>query len=166
MTIRIEKSKLKINQLFGKELMGVAATDPEFQDIMDGFVFSDVYGQDILDNKLRELITLVVLTANQNLTRIRYQVAAALNGGLTPIEIKEAIYQCAPYIGFPKTLDALNEVNQAFLANHIPLHLESQQTVNEDTRLIKGIEVQTEIFGDIITKMRENPTKGQEHIQD
>ena len=32
---------------------------------------------------------------------------AALNVGVSPVEIKEALYQCAPYIGFPKTLNAL-----------------------------------------------------------
>ncbi len=30
------------------------------------------------------------------------------------IAIKEAIYQCAPYIGFPKVIDALSVVNEVF----------------------------------------------------
>lgn len=115
---------------------------------------------------MRELITLVVLTTNQTLPQLKAHVHAALNVGLTPIEIKEAVYQCAPYVGFPKTLNAMTEVNDVFKARNIALPLESQQQVEEETRLDKGLAVQVDIFGDIITKNRENSPINQKHIQD
>ncbi|MFW0717562.1 carboxymuconolactone decarboxylase family protein [Pedobacter sp. N23S346] len=163
---RMEKSEEKFKQLFGEEINGIEATDPDFQEIMNSFIFGEVYKQGKLDNRMRELTTIVVLTVNQNLLQLKSQVAAALNIGVTPIEIKEAVYQCAPYIGFPKTLNAIHEINEVFKANNIVLPLKSQKTVTEDTRLSKGIAVQTEIFGDLIPKMRANAPENQKHIQD
>jgi 4-carboxymuconolactone decarboxylase len=119
-----------------------------------------------LDDKQRELITLVVLATNQTLPQLKAHVSAALNVGLTPVEIKEAVYQCAPYIGFPKTLNAITEVNEAFKAKNIALPIESQTTVDEDNRFDKGLAVQVEIFGNFIAKMRENAPTNQKHIQD
>ncbi|GAA3313521.1 hypothetical protein GCM10020331_003840 [Ectobacillus funiculus] len=85
-----------------------------FQDILSHFIFWGSFFQGNLDDKQRELITLVVLATNQTFPQLKAHVSAALNVGLTPVEIKEAVYQCAPYIGFPKTLNAINEVNEVF----------------------------------------------------
>ncbi|OMF57271.1 4-carboxymuconolactone decarboxylase [Paenibacillus rhizosphaerae] len=163
---RIEKSQETYKQLFGDGVPAAYATDPDFQDILSRFIFGEVFHQGSLDDKMRELITLVVLTTNQTLPQLKAHVHAALNVGLTPIEIKEAVYQCAPYVGFPKTLNAMTEVNDVFNARNIALPLESQQQVEEETRFDKGLAVQVDIFGDIITKNRENSPINQKHIQD
>jgi 4-carboxymuconolactone decarboxylase len=102
------------------------------------------------------LITLVVLATNQTLPQLKAHVSAALNVGLTPVEIKEAVYQCALYIGVPKTLNAITEVNEVFKAKNIALPIESQTTVGEDNRFVKGLVVQVEVFSETIAKMREN----------
>ena len=57
-----------------------------------------------LDNRMRELVTVTVLTTLGALPQLKAHVGASLNAGCTPVEIREAIYQCAPFIGFPKTL--------------------------------------------------------------
>ncbi|MGR2780421.1 carboxymuconolactone decarboxylase family protein [Bacillus subtilis] len=163
---RVEKSKEKFNQLFGEGVTAAHATDPDFQDIQSHFIFGEVFCQGNLDNKMRELITLVVLATNQTLPQLKANVSAALNIGLTPVEIKEAVYQCAPYIGFPKTLNAISEVNEVFKMKNIALPIESQNTVDEENRFDKGLTVQVEIFGDVIAKMRENAPTNQKHIQD
>jgi 4-carboxymuconolactone decarboxylase len=163
---RVEKSKEKFKQLFGEGVTAAHATDPDFQDILSHFIFGEVFYQGNLDDKMRELITLVVLATNQTLPQLKAHVHVALNVGLTPVEIKEAVYQCAPYIGFPKTLNAINEVNEVFKAKNIALPIESQKTVNEDNRFDKGLAVQVQIFGDVIAKMRESATSNQKHIQD
>ena len=79
------------------------------------------------------LVTLVVLTTNQTLEDMKTQTEAALRVGLSPAEIKEALYQCAPYIGFPKTESALRLVNDAFAEKGIALPVESQATVTSGT---------------------------------
>lgn len=163
---RVEKSKEKFKQLFGDGVTAAHATDPDFQDILSHFIFGEVFYQGNLDDKQRELITLVVLTTNQTLPQLKAHVNATLNVGLTPVEIKEAVYQCAPYIGFPKTLNAINEVNEVFKVKNSALPIDSQTTVNEDNRFDKGLAAQVEIFGDVIAKMRENAPANQKHMQD
>ncbi|MEH7075941.1 carboxymuconolactone decarboxylase family protein [Neobacillus drentensis] len=163
---RVQKSKEKYIQLFGNEIPAAYATDPDFQDILSHFIFGEVFYQGFLDDKQRELITLVVLTTNQTLPQLKANVAAALNVGLTPVEIKEAVYQCAPYIGFPKTLNAINEVNEVFKSQNIILPIESQKQVDEENRFDKGLSVQVEIFGEVITKMQESAPSNQKHIQE
>lgn len=163
---RVEMSEKKYKQLFGNGVPAAYTTDPEFQEILNRFIFGEVFYQGNLDDKQRELITLVVLTTNQTLPQLKAHVGAALNVGLTPVEIKEAVYQCAPYIGFPKTLNAINEVNEVFKAKNIALPIESQKTVDEVNRFEKGLAAQVEIFGDFIAKMREAAPANQKHMQD
>ncbi|MEH7109740.1 carboxymuconolactone decarboxylase family protein [Bacillus sp. JJ1764] len=163
---RVVKSKEKYKQLFGNAVPAAYADDPAFQDILRSFIFGDVFYQGNLDDKQRELITLVVLTTNQTLPQLKEHVVAALNVGLTPVEIKESIYQCAPYIGFPKTINAINGVNEVFKAKNIVLPIESQETVDEENRFERGLSVQVKIFGEIIAKMREAAPDSQKHIQD
>jgi 4-carboxymuconolactone decarboxylase len=162
---RVEKSKEKYKQLFGNGVPAAYTTDPDFQDILSRFIFGEAFYQGNLDDKQRELITLVVLTTNQTLTQLKSHVSAALNVGLTPVEIKEAVYQCTPYIGFPKTINAINDVNEVFKAMNIALPIESQKTIDEETRFDKGLSVQVEIFGDVIAKMQESAPSNQKHMQ-
>jgi 4-carboxymuconolactone decarboxylase len=163
---RVEKGKEKYKQLFGNGVPAAYTTDPDFQDILSSFIFGEVFYQGNLDDKQRELITLVVLATNQTLPQLRAHVVAALNVGLTSVEIKEAVFQCAPYIGFPKTLNAINEANEVFKAKNIALPIESQKTVSEENRFDKGLSVQVEIFGDVIAKMQESAPLNQKHIQE
>ncbi|WP_346858374.1 carboxymuconolactone decarboxylase family protein [uncultured Draconibacterium sp.] len=162
---RIELSKKKFDELFGQHNGPLAETDPDLQDMLNRFIFGEVFYQGDLSDKLRELITIVVLTTNQTLEQLQAHVFAALNIGVSSVEIKEAIYQCAPYIGFPKTLNAINKANEVFKAANIYLPVESQKTVSEETRFNDGLKVQKSIFGEIIDKMHETAPENQKHIQ-
>lgn len=163
---RMEKGKEKFKDLFGDLVPASYTTDPDFQDILSQFIFGEVFYQGNLTDKERELITLVVLATNQTLPQLSAHVHAALNVGLTPIEIKEAVYQCAPYLGFPKTLNAIEAVNEVFRSRKIELPVQSQKQVEEETRFDKGLAAQIEIFGEVIEKMRANAPANQKHIQD
>ncbi|WP_226375199.1 carboxymuconolactone decarboxylase family protein [Effusibacillus dendaii] len=57
-------------------------------------------------------------------------------------------------------------MNEVFKANDIPLPIESQTQVEENTRFNKGFAVQVKIFGDVIERMRKAAPANQEHIQD
>jgi 4-carboxymuconolactone decarboxylase len=163
---RIEKSKKKYKQLFGDGVPAAYATDPDFQDILSRFIFGEVFYQGNLDDKKRELVTLVILAVNQTLAQLKAHVHAALNVGLTPIEIKEAVYQCAPYLGFPKTLNAIAEINEVFKARNIALPIEGQKQVEQENRFDKGLAVRVEIFGDVVVKNWEDAPSNQKHIQE
>lgn len=89
-----------------------------------------------------------IISTEQTLLQLKAHTNAALNIGVTPIEIREVIYQCAPFIGFPKVLNAVGVINEVFESRGIILPLESKGTVRENERLEKGIEKQFPIYGD------------------
>lgn len=162
---RIQLSKEKYNQLFGDHAGPLAETDPDMQEMLNHFIFGEVFYHGNLDDKTRELITIIVLATNQTLDQLKAHIFAALNIGATPVEIKETIYQCAPYLGFPKTLNALQVVNEVFKMLNIALPVESQKTVTEENRFEEGLKAQKSIFGNIIDQMRANAPENQKHIQ-
>ena len=110
---RIELSKEKFKQLF-KEQSNTKQNDPELMDILQRFIFGEVFYTGELDDKIRELITCTVLSTLQTLPQLKAHTNAALNVGVTPLELREAIYQCAPLIGFPRTLNAVSTINEVF----------------------------------------------------
>ena len=112
-----EKKQL---ERFGNARSPLEATDPDFAEMRDRLIWGEVAWHGSLDAKMQELITLVVLTASQTLDGFAPHVGAALQVGAKPEEIKEAMYQCAPYIGFPKTEKALRLVNEVFREKRIP----------------------------------------------
>ena len=162
---RVELSKKKFEELFGKHTGPLAETDPDLQEMLNRFIFGEIFYQGNLTDKMRELITLVVLTTNQNLEQLKAHVWAAINIGVSPVEIKEAVYQCAPYLGFPKTLNAIQQVNEVFKTGNISLPVKSKKQVTEQTRFDEGLKVQKSIFGDIIDQMHQNAPDNQKHIQ-
>lgn len=158
------KAKEKYMELLKKDFE-VSEEDEDLQNIFNNFVYGEVYNHGNLEPKLRELITLVSLTASQGNSMIAEHVEAALNVGASAIEIKEALYQCAPYVGFPRVFAALEEANKVFKAKNIKLPLESQATVSEETRFEKGLEIQTNTFGQRILDAHANAPENQKHIQ-
>jgi 4-carboxymuconolactone decarboxylase len=162
---RIEKSKQKIKEFFGDAVFSIAETDPEFLNILNHFIFGEVSYHGSLSDKIRELITLVILATNQTLEQLKEHVGVALNVGVSPVEIKEAFYQCAPYLGFPKSLSALHQANEVFKERNIALSGESQKQTNEENRFEEGLKVQKTIFGDVIDQMHKNAPDNQKHIQ-
>ena len=153
-----------MNKLFGSVQDPLAKTDPDLATIRDRFLYGEIAEQGSLNDKQRELITLVVLTASQSTNDIKNHTEAALRIGLSPVEIKEALYQCAPYIGFPKTEKALRLVNEVFREKRIPLPVASQKTVTEDDRFMQGVKVQKSIFGAAIDAMHKSTPQNQRHL--
>ena len=102
--------------------------------ILRHVIFGEVFQIGGLDDRTRELITVVVLVTNQTLPQLRSHTAAALNVGVSPVEIREAVYQCAPFLGFPKTLNGVTVINEVFAERGIELPLPDQATVTEDDR--------------------------------
>ena len=147
---RKERTEQKMQELFHSHAAGDEGTDGEFMQILQGYIFGDVCYTGSLDNRLRELVTVTVLTALGTLPQLKAHVQASLNAGCTPVEIREAIYQCAPFIGFPKTLNAISTMNEVLAENGIELPLPSQKTLtgeNEDERYRKGLKIQDSLYG-------------------
>lgn len=143
--------KQNYNTLFGGEALTGEGSDPEFMAILQKFIFGEVFAVGELDLKTRELITCTVLSVMQTLPQLKSHAAAALRVGVTPIELREAVYQCAPFIGFPKTLNAIAVINEVFKENEIVLPLEVQGTTTEANRYEKGLAIQKPLYGDEIS---------------
>lgn len=145
---RKERTEKKMQQLFHSHAAGDEGTDPEFMQILQGYIFGDVCYTGSLDDRMRELVTITVLTALSTLPQLKAHVQAGLNAGCTPVEIREAVYQCAPFIGFPKTLNAIGTMNEVFVENQIRLPLEKQGTLDSDkARFEKGLAIQAPVYG-------------------
>lgn len=158
------KANEKYKELLNRDF-AVSKEDEDLQNIFNNFVYGEVYNHGNLEPKLRELITLVSLTASDGNNMIAEHVEAALNVGASAIEIKEALYQCAPYVGFPRVFSALKEANKVFKDKNIKLPLPSQATVSDNTRFEKGLEIQTNTFGQRILDAHANAPENQKHIQ-
>jgi 4-carboxymuconolactone decarboxylase len=137
-------------RLFGPRDRSAPDDDPELMEILRRFIFADVFDTGVLDDRTRELITVTVLACLQTLPQLRSHTAAALNVGVEPIEIREAVYQLAPFIGFPRTLNAVATVNDVFRARGIGLPLANQGTVSDADRYSKGLAEQAPLYGDEI----------------
>lgn len=137
-------------------------TDPELARIMEGFIQDQVRADAVcLDGEQKQLIAMVSLVVQQSEDMLVRQVEEALEEGVEPVKIREAVYQCAPYVGFPRTADAVGIMNGVFLEKGIDLPLESQGTVEEGTRFEKGLDAQAGIFGD---GMRQIAAGGREEM--
>lgn len=147
---RIEVCKQNYTSLFGGEALTGQGTDPEFMAILQKLIFGEVFAVGDLDLKTRELITCTTLTVMQTLPQLKAHLIASLNVGVSPIELRETIYQCAPFIGFPKTLNAIAVMNDVFTEKGIKLPLEPQGTVTEENRAEKGMAIQQSLYGDEI----------------
>ncbi|PZS18323.1 MAG: 4-carboxymuconolactone decarboxylase [Pseudonocardiales bacterium] len=77
--------------------------------------FGEVYARPGLTPPQRQLVTLGILTALGGCEpQLEVHVNAALNVGLTAIEIVEAITHAAVYCGFPKALNAIFVAKRVF----------------------------------------------------
>lgn len=153
---RIELCKKNYTTLFGGEALTGLGTDPEMMDILQKFIFGEVFRTGELDIKTREMITCVTLATMQTLPQLKAHAGAALNVGVTPVELREAIYSCAPFIGFPKILNALTVINEVFKERDISLPLEKQGTVTEENRHEKGAAVQDRLYPGGISQVMED----------
>ena len=75
-------------------------------------------------------------------------VAGALNFGVTPVEVKEVVYQGTAYLGIGRTLPFIRAVNEVLEERGIELPLEGQATTTFETRLAAGNQVQVDYFGE------------------
>src|SRR3712207_919249 len=134
-------------RLFGPRDTSAPDNDPELMEILRRFIFGDVFDTGVLDDQTRELITITVLACLQTLPQLKSHTAAALHVGVHPVEIREAVYQLAPFIGFPRTLSAIATVNSVLEAQGIALPLPDQATVSEADRYPEGLAKQAPLYG-------------------
>ena len=155
-----------MDALYGAPPAGLTASDPEFAAIKARLIYGQIYAEEGLSARLRDLVILAVAATNQTVNEVKRHTAAALAFGVMPEEIREAVCHCAPYIGLGKAENAVNAVNEVFAEKGVALPLESGQTVTEESRLPDGIAAQKSIFGEHIDAMRAAAPENQKNLQD
>ena len=134
--------------------------DKELRAVVDNFTQNEVpAATPLVEKREVELIRLVSLVTQQSGALLQEEVATALAQGLAPEEILEAIYQCAPYTGFPRTVDAVEIARSVFKAKGVKVE-ENRATVTAQSRLQAGAEAQGTLFGQTFRDMAKNGKSG------
>jgi len=152
-------------ELFPNHKSTLKITDPELIEVFDNFAFDEVLAYGNMDTKTRVMMILASTIGSQALSEYKVMVGAALNVGVTPVEVKEIVYQAVPYVGIAKIFDFIHAANEILESRGIKLPLEGQSTTTPETRYEKGLEVQKAIFGEMIDKMYKDSPADQLHIQ-
>ncbi len=143
------------------------ATDPELIEVFDNFAFDEVASHDEMETKTRVMMIMASTIGSNALTEFKMMVGAALDVGVTPIEIREIVYQAVlPYAGISRVIDFVFSMNEVFKERGIQLPLEGQSVTTPETRYEKGLAKQKEIFGnERIDNLYKNSPEDLLHIQ-
>lgn len=115
---RYEKGREIQDRYFGSEMIQAMNDNaPEgqkhFNTFLEGYCFGDFYTRDGLDDQQRELITFTfIATLGGCENQLRGHTQGNLNVGNTKEKLVSAITVILPYIGFPRSLNALAIVNE------------------------------------------------------
>jgi 4-carboxymuconolactone decarboxylase len=160
-----EAAKTNYQQFFPDFESGLKETDPELFEIVLNFAYGETFENSDLDPATRVKITLASTIALSAPEAYQNMVEAALHLNITPVEIREILYQTVPYLGLPKVLGFINLTNAVFKKHGIVLPLAPQATTTKETRQQKGLAQQKAIFGEVIDTMYEKSPEDQLHIQ-
>lgn len=126
------------------------ATDPEFMERFEHFAFDEAVhepGQE-LDDVTRSIAILAALLGCQGIDAFeRLALPQALDAGVSPVAMKEIVYQGVDYLGIGRVLPFLDAVNRVLTARGVALPLAGQATTTMADRLEKGAQTQADIFG-------------------
>ncbi|MEU6355845.1 carboxymuconolactone decarboxylase family protein, partial [Streptomyces sp. NPDC047072] len=98
-----------VNPEIGQRVLdALADISPEMGHQLVAWGFGEIYSRPQLEPRDRQLVTLGMLTALGGCeTQLEVHVHTALNVGLSPEQIAEALLQSAGYCGFPRALNAM-----------------------------------------------------------
>jgi 4-carboxymuconolactone decarboxylase len=98
----------------------LADISPELGHQVVAWAFGEMYSRPSLAPRDRQLVTLGMLTALGGCEpQLEVHINAALNVGLTPTEITEALLHSAVYCGMPRALNATFIAKKVFAARNL-----------------------------------------------
>ncbi|GAB05944.1 hypothetical protein GII30_04565 [Gordonia amarae] len=116
---RYDQAAQVLDSIFGpawrekQKETGFKAVD-DFQRIAVESCYADVWSRDTLDYKTRSAICLSILATRGSHEEFKMHVEAALANGWTHEEIFEIVLNFIPYIGVPKSMQALKVAGATF----------------------------------------------------
>ena len=141
-------------------------TDPEFIERFDNFAFDEVIQQtkDKLDDHTRFICYLATLLGCQGIDEYRALLPAALNMGVTPVEVKEIVYQATAYLGMGRVFPFLKATNEIFEQRGIALPLPPQAQTTQANRREAGTQAQVDCFGEGMRDFWQSGPEDSRHI--
>jgi len=162
-----ETAQKNHDELFPGYVSTLKVTDPELIEIFDNFAFDEVLRHTSLDTRTRLMVQLAALIGCQALSEYRVMLGAALTNGVTPVEVKEIVYQAVPYAGMGKVFDFIHATNDVLTERGVELPLDGQATTTPATRADKGRAVQEQIVGaDRVQRMYASAAGDELHVQE
>ena len=115
---RAEAGEAKQIEIFGEGMRGFAQSGPEETRHINKWLadncFGDYYTRDGLNTREREMITLCFLAAQGGCEpQLTSHARANMAVGNEKVFLIAAVSQCMPYIGYPRTLNAIRCINDA-----------------------------------------------------
>ena len=100
-------------------------TDPEFAERFEHFAFDEVINEEgqQLDGITRHMAVAATLIGCQGIDAFRLEVPRALDAGLTPVMLKEIVYQAVDYLGIGRVLPFLDAANDILTSRGVNLPL-------------------------------------------
>ena len=121
---RYERGWERLRELAGEHgeraIEGVRDVAPDLARYVVEFGYGDVYSRPGLDDRARQLTAIAALAALGGAEpQLEYHIGIALNVGVEPSEIVEAIVHLAPFLGFARTLNAARSAKRVFAARGV-----------------------------------------------
>ncbi|MEU6603158.1 carboxymuconolactone decarboxylase family protein [Streptomyces flaveolus] len=108
---RFERGMAVLSEVDGiagrRVIEALAGISPELAHQVAAWGFGEIYARQELPPRERQLVTLGALTALGGCeAQLNVHINAALNVGLSPTEVVEALLHAAVYCGFPRAINA------------------------------------------------------------
>ena len=131
-------------------LRSLETTDPDFSKLFSRFAGDEVIHEPgkTLDERTRYMAVLAAVLGCQGRELFREILPQALDAGVTPVEVKEIVYQATAYLGIGRSYPFLNITNEVLEAHGVNLPLPGQATTTPEDRVQKGEDKQVELFGE------------------
>jgi 4-carboxymuconolactone decarboxylase len=120
----IQNGRLEVGRAIRREVLGSEYVDrgataawpfaQPYLDLVTEYVWGAVWSRPGLSRRDRSLLNLGMLTALNRSQELAVHIGAALNNGVTPEEIREALLQAGVYCGAPAGLEAFRVARQVF----------------------------------------------------
>lgn len=151
---------------FGKGFRAFAGgeQDPELYAMFENWAFGEIASGAALTAEERVMVTLAVLAAQGCYSHMQMLLQAGLRLGMPAVTLREVLYHCSPYIGFPRVMEAIWHANRGFEEAGLALPLEPCGTVGEETRREAGFAKHAEIFGEAPTQALRQAEGGRRNV--
>ncbi len=115
---RVERGEAKQVELFGDHMKGFAsrgpANAPHMNVWLSGNCFGDYYTRGGLSDREREMVTFCFISAQGGCEpQLKSHAAGNFHVGNDEAFMVDVISQCMPFIGYPRTLNALRVMTEA-----------------------------------------------------